>query len=185
MIYLRLFLSFMKIGFCSFGGMTMIPVINDEVLRYGWMTPAEVMDIVAVAEMTPGSLGINCATFVGLRTAGIAGAIFASLGVMMPSLTLSLLAAHFILHMKGNKYLESAMRGVRPASLGMLIAAAVTLSVSTFMTDGVLTWRQISLGPVSWNLVLISVIAGVLLLKFKLSIPKTILIAAVLGLFLG
>ena len=55
MIYLRLFLSFMKIGFCSFGGMTMIPVINDEVLRFGWMTPEEVMDIVAVAEMTPGS----------------------------------------------------------------------------------------------------------------------------------
>ena len=76
----------MKIGFCSFGGMMMIPVINDEVLRYGWMTPSEVMDIVAVAEMTPGSLGINCATFVGLRTAGLLGSMVASLGVMMLSL---------------------------------------------------------------------------------------------------
>lgn len=175
MIYLRLFLSFMKIGFCSFGGMTMIPVINDEVLRYGWMTAAEVMDIVAVAEMTPGSLGINCATFVGLRTAGILGALFASLGVMMPSLTLSLAAAGFILHLKGNKYLESAMRGVRPASLGMLIAAGVTLSISTFYVDS----------TIAWNLILISIISGVILLKFRLSIPKTIMIAAVLGLFLG
>lgn len=68
---LDLFLSFLKIGFFSFGGTTMIPVINDEVLVHGWMTADEVMDIVAVAEMTPGSLGINCATFVGLRTAGI------------------------------------------------------------------------------------------------------------------
>lgn len=177
MIFLRLFLSFMKIGFCSFGGMTMIPVISDEVLRFGWMTPAEVMDIVAVAEMTPGSLGINCATFVGLRTAGAAGAACASLGVMMPSLTLSMLAAHFILRMKGNKILESAMRGVRPASLGMLVAAAVTLGASTFLPAGGFA--------VSWNLVLIAVITGYLIIKRNLSIPKTILIAAVLGLFLG
>lgn len=59
-LYLELFLSFMRIGFCSFGGTTMVPVINDEVLSHGWMTAAEVIDIVAVAEMTPGSLGINC-----------------------------------------------------------------------------------------------------------------------------
>lgn len=175
MIYLRLFLSFMKIGFCSFGGMTMIPVINDEVLRYGWMTAAEVMDIVAVAEMTPGSLGINCATFVGLRTAGIFGAVFASLGVMMPSLTVSMAAAHFICRLKGNTWLESAMRGVRPASLGMLIAVAVTLSVTTFGGTG----------GISWNLVLIALICGEIMLKWKLSIPKTILMAAILGLFIG
>lgn len=177
MIYLRLFLSFMKIGFCSFGGMTMIPVINDEVLRYGWMTAAEVMDIVAVAEMTPGSLGINCATFVGLRAAGVAGALSASLGVMMPSLTLSMVAAHFILHMKGNRFLESAMRGVRPASLGMLSAAGVTLGIPAFFPG--------SSFNVAWNLVLIAVICGYLLMGRKLSIPKTIMAAAVLGLLIG
>lgn len=175
MIYLNLFLSFMKIGFCSFGGMTMIPVINDEVLRYGWLTQAEVMDIVAVAEMTPGSLGINCATFVGLRTAGVAGALSASFGAMVPSLTLCAAAAHFILQMKGNKWLESAMRGARPASLGMLLSAAVILAVPTFAGAGV----------IAWNMVLIAVITGVLLFKMKLSIPKMILIAAVLGLVFG
>ena len=143
MIYLRLFLSFMKIGFCSFGGMTMIPVINDEVLRFGWMTPEEVMDIVAVAEMTPGSLGINCATFVGLRTAGFPGALCASLGVMMPSLTLSMAAAHFIFRLKGNKYLESALRGVRPASMGMLAAAAVTLGLTTYFPQNTISWNMI------------------------------------------
>ena len=109
--------------------------------------------------------------------------------MLMPSLTLSMLAAHFILHMKGNKYLESAMRGVRPASLGMLAAAAVTLSVSTFVAGGVIDLSGFSLSAflsgISWNLVLIAVITGVILLKFKLSIPKTILIAAVLGLLIG
>ncbi|MCI9281986.1 MAG: chromate transporter [Lachnospiraceae bacterium] len=176
MTYLRLFLSFMKIGFCSFGGMTMIPVINDEVLKYGWMTASEVMDIVAVAEMTPGSLGINCATFVGLRAAGISGALCASLGVMMPSLTLSMAAAHFIFRLKGNKFLESAMRGVRPASMGMLAAAAVTLGITTFLPgNGMIAWKQIG----------IALISGSVLIKGKFSIPKTILFAAVLGLILG
>ena len=175
MIYLRLFLSFMKIGFCSFGGMTMIPVINDEVLRFGWMTPEVVMDIVAVAEMTPGSLGINCATFVGLRTAGFPGALCASLGVMMPSLTLSMAAAHFIFRLKGNKYLESALRGVRPASMGMLAAAAVTLGLTTYFPKN----------TISWNMILIAGFSGFLLIKKKLSIPKTILIAAALGIIFG
>lgn len=175
MTYLNLFLAFMKIGFCSFGGMTMIPVINDEVLRYGWMTSSEVMDIVAVAEMTPGSLGINAATFVGLRTAGFWGAVCASFGVMVPSLTLCLIAAHFILKLKGNPFLESAMRGIRPVSLGMLVAAAVTLGAATFWTGE----------RISWNMVLIAVLTGFLLFRTKLSIPKTILIAAVLGIFLG
>ncbi len=175
-----LFISFLKIGFFSFGGTTMIPVINDEVLVHGWMTADEVMDIVAVAEMTPGSLGINCATFVGLRTAGILGALSASLAVMMPSLTLCMLAAHFIMKLKGNQIMEHAMMGVRPVSMGMLLAVAVTLSQSTFaMTSlsGAVT--------IQWNLVLIAVICGFLLFKMKLSIPKTILVAAILGIFIG
>lgn len=175
MLYLNLFLSFMKIGFCSFGGMTMIPVINDEVIRFGWMTSEEVMDIVAVAEMTPGSLGINCATFVGLRTGGLAGALSASLGVMIPSLTLCMLATHFILKLKGNQTLESALCGIRPASLGMLLAVVITLSQATFF-DG---------GAIAWNLIFISAFTGFVMFKWKLSIPKSILLAALLGLLTG
>lgn len=180
-LYLELFFSFMKIGFCSFGGTTMVPVINDEVLTHGWMTAAEVMDIVAVAEMTPGSLGINCATFVGLRTAGIFGALSASFGVMMPSLTLSMVAAGFILRLKGNPWLESALRGVRPVSLGMLAAAAVTLGIATYWSAG----ERIQFTTIQWNQVLIALISAYLLIEKKLSIPKTMLIAAVLGLLVG
>lgn len=181
MVLFQLFFSFMKIGFFSFGGLTMIPVINDEVLAYGWMTADEVMDIVAVAEMTPGSLGINCATFVGLRTAGILGALCASFGVMMPSLTLCMAAAHFIMRLKGNTMLERAMSGVRPVSMGMLLAVALTLSLSTFLTET----QGPAPGAVQWNLIGIAVICGFLMFRYKISIPKTILLAAVLGLFLG
>jgi len=181
MILVQLFLSFMKIGFFSFGGMTMIPVINDEVLVHGWMTADEVLDIVAVAEMTPGSLGINCATFVGLRTAGAAGAFSASLGVMMPSLTLCMAAAHFIVKLKGNAILERIMRGVRPVSMGMLLAVAVTLSLSTFHTGA----GGPVLAGIRWNLIAIAVICGFVMFRFKISIPKAIVLAAMLGFFMG
>ena len=181
MVLLELFLSFMKIGFFSFGGMTMIPVINDEVLIHGWMTADEVMDIVAVAEMTPGSLGINCATFVGLRTAGIIGAFCSTLGVMMPSLTLCMAAAHFIMRLKGNTILESAMSGIRPASMGMLLAVVITLSQTTFWAEN----AAITFSGIRWNLAAIAVISGILMFRLKLTIPKTILLAAVLGLLIG
>lgn len=181
MILFELFLSFMKIGFFSFGGMTMIPVINDEVLVHGWMTMDEVLDIVAVAEMTPGSLGINCATFVGLRTAGLPGAFSATLGVMMPSLTLCMAAAHFIMKLKGNQTLENIMNGVRPVSMGMLLAVAVTLGQTTFWAEG----AGISLSGFRWNLVFIAAVCGFLMFRWKLSIPRAILLAAVLGLAAG
>ena len=175
MLLLRLFLSFAKIGFFSFGGLTMIPVINEEVLRFGWMTSREVLDIVAIAEMTPGSLGINAATFVGLRVGGVPGALLATIGTMTPSLTLCMAAAHFISKFRENKILNRILQGVRPVCFGMLIAVAITLGKTTFFYTGLVHWSYIA----------IAVIVGIALFKFKLSIPKAIMLAAVLGLVLN
>ena len=74
-VLFQLFWSFCQIGFTSFGGMSMVPLINDEMVSHGWMNVSEVSDIIAIAEMTPGPLGLNCATFAGMRVAGILGAI--------------------------------------------------------------------------------------------------------------
>ena len=87
MVLIDLFISFLKIGFTSFGGLSMIPLITSEMTEHSWMTASEVSDIVAIAEMTPGPLGLNCATFAGMRTAGIAGAVAANLGALAPTLT--------------------------------------------------------------------------------------------------
>ena len=95
MIYLQLFWSFVKVGFTSFGGLSMVPLISSEMLSHGWMSASEVADIIAIAEMTPGPLGLNCATFAGVRAAGVMGAVAASLGVMLPIFTLCLAAAVF------------------------------------------------------------------------------------------
>ena len=177
MIYLELFLSFVMIGFTSFGGMSMIPLINDQMLSHGWMTSQEVADIVAIAEMTPGPLGLNCATFAGARTAGILGALSASLGVVVPSLTVTMLAAMFLKKFKENKLMDEALYGIRPVCIGMIFAVIIQQSMSNYA--GTL------LGIVSWQAVVIGLISLLMLLRFKWSVPRTILLAAGLGLALG
>lgn len=172
MIYLRLFWSFLKIGFTSFGGLSMVPLISSEMLANGWMTAEEVTDIVAIAEMTPGPLGLNCATFAGMRAAGVLGAVFANLGVLTPTMTLCLAAAIFFTKFKEAKLMKNIMTGVRPACFAMIIGIALTLSVENY-TDA---------GNVSIPSIVIGVLDLVLLLKFKLSIPKVIFISAALGL---
>ena len=177
MIYLELFLSFLIIGFTSFGGMSMIPLINDQMLSHGWMTAAEVADIVAIAEMTPGPLGLNCATFAGARTAGAAGALVASLGVLTPSLTLTLLAAMFLEKFKQSRLMGEALYGIRPACIGMIFAVIVQQSQTNYA--GTL------LGFVSWQALFTGAFSLVVLLRFKWTVPKTIILAAALGLVLG
>ena len=111
MIYIQLFLSFMKIGFTSFGGLSMVPLILEEMQAHGWMNSQDLSNLVAIAEMTPGPLGINCATFTGTQTAGLPGSIAAVLGVLTPAFTLTMVIAVFF-----EKFKESdVMRTVRRA----------------------------------------------------------------------
>lgn len=176
MIYLELFLSFLVIGFTSFGGMSMIPLINDQMLSHGWMTAAEVADIVAIAEMTPGPLGLNCATFAGARTAGVAGALVASLGVLTPTLTVTMLAAMFLEKFKQSRLMGEALYGIRPVCIGMIFAVIIQQSMANYA--GTL------FGFLSWPALVIGLVSLLVLLRFKWSVPKTIGLAAALGLIL-
>lgn len=177
MIYLELFVSFLLIGFTSFGGMSMIPLINDQMLSHGWMTSQEVADIVAIAEMTPGPLGLNCATFAGTRTAGIPGALVASLGVITPSLTVTMLVAMFLAKFKESRLMGEALYGIRPVCIGMIFAVIIQQSMVNYA--GTL------LGFLSWPAVVIGLVSLLVLFRFQWSVPKTIVLAAVLGLILG
>ena len=172
---LDLYLVFFKIGVCSFGGLSMIPVINEEMVRHGWMTLEEVADIIAFAEMPPGPLGINAATFAGMRAAGISGAVAANLGVMSLALTLCLAAAIFLARLRGNPYLERFTYGIRPVCIGVMLATCITM----------LPNYQNATGAVAPGAVLIGAAALFLLVKRKWSIPKVMLVAAALGLVLG
>ena len=172
MILLQLFWSFCKIGFTSFGGVSMLPLINSEMLSHQWVTAAEIADIVAIAEMTPGPMGLNCATFAGIRVAGLTGALSASLGVLTPTFTLCAAAAIFFERFKNSPLLKQMMLGVRPVCIGLVCAVLVDLFQSSYLAGG---------APVMGNL-LIGILALALLLKAKWSVPKVILIGGLLGL---
>jgi len=175
MIFVELFIAFCKIGFTSFGGMSMIPLINSEMMNHGWMTHSEVLDIVAIAEMTPGPLGINCATFAGIRTAGVAGALVANLGISMPTLTICALAAVFFEKFKDSKWLKECMMGIRPATLGLIAGALVVLGESNLIVENVFYWPA----------AVIAIAVGILMYKFKFSIPAAIALSGVMGLVLA
>lgn len=174
MVLLKLYWSFLLIGFGSFGGLSMIPQITNEVLSNGWMTAEQVTDIVAIAEMTPGPLGLNCATFAGIQASGIPGAIAANLGALTPTLTLCAVAAAFFYKFKNSRIMQRVLLGVRPACFGMVLGVLVSLSLSNYMPSGSVHLPSVALGAVD----------AVLLLKFKVSIPKILIFSAVVGLVL-
>ena len=121
----QLFAAFAKIGFTSFGGTSMIPLIMDEMSSHGWMTDADLTNLIAIAEMTPGSLGVNAATFAGTKTAGMPGGVFAVLGVLSPTLTLTLLAAAFFQKFRTSKVMSYIMKIVKPVCIGMVLGVPV------------------------------------------------------------
>lgn len=174
MLLLELFWSFLLIGFGSFGGMSMIPQISDQVLSHGWITVEQVTDIVAIAEMTPGPLGLNCATFAGFQAAGIPGAVAANLGILTPSLTLCAVAAVFFNRFKGSPIMQRILIGVRPACLGMVLGVLISLSLSNYTTQS----------GINLPVIAISVVDLVLLLKYKVHIPIVLLFSAGAGLVL-
>ena len=171
---LKLFWSFCLIGFTSFGGLSMIPLISGEMARNGWMTAAEVSDIVAIAEMTPGPLGLNCATFAGMCVSGPLGALAANLGILAPTFTVCAAAAFCIQRVRNSPALEHIMTGVRPVCLGIICAVLISLGRANYFIGGSLSIKA----------ALIGVICLVVLLKRKWSVPRVILLSALLGLLL-
>ncbi|MBO4281866.1 MAG: chromate transporter [Bacteroidales bacterium] len=129
MIYLELFLSYLKIGFFGFGGgYAMLSLIQNEVVvRHAWMSNATFSDILAISQMTPGPIAINSATYIGYTLAGFPGALLATTAVCLPCLTLMTVITHFFLKLKGNPYLNGAVAGIKPVVIGMIAAAILLL----------------------------------------------------------
>jgi chromate transporter len=133
MLYLQLFISFFKIGLFGFGGgLAILSLIQMEVERNGWMSPQEFVDIVAVSQVTPGPIGINCATYVGYTATGsVWGSVLATFAIILPSLIimLSLCKAYFWLsrRFQGNPYFEQTLRMLRFTVIGLIAAAALML----------------------------------------------------------
>ena len=144
MIYLQLFISFLKIGLFGFGGgLAILSLIQHEVESHGWMTQEQFVDIVAVSQVTPGPIGINCATYVGYTATGsIWGSLLATLAIIIPSLVIMLLIckAYFYIsaRFQRNIYFTRTMHTLRLSVLGLIGAAALALMTPVSFID----WRS-------------------------------------------
>lgn len=138
MIYLELFLSYLKIGFFGFGGgYAMLSLIQNEiVVRHGWLTSAELADIVAISQMTPGPIAINSATYVGYAVTGtVWGSFLTTLAVSLPPLSLMVLITIFYNKLRGNRFMDSAITWMKPMMCGMIGAAALMFLNAQTFTD--------------------------------------------------
>ena len=130
MIYLQLFITYLKIGFFGFGGgYTMLSLIQHEVVESRqWITNGEFTDIIAISQMTPGPIAINSATYIGYTVTGnVWGSILATIAVCLPSLTIMLLITKFYLKLQNDKYITGVVNGMKPMMIGMILAAGVLL----------------------------------------------------------
>ena len=129
MIYLQLFISYLKIGFFGFGGgYAMLSLIQNEIVEQrGWITVSKFADIVAVSQMTPGPIAINSATYIGYTIGGFWGSVVATVAVCLPALTVMLALTKFFLKLKDNRYVHGVITGMRPVVVGMIAAAALLL----------------------------------------------------------
>ena len=132
MIYLELFLTFLQIDSFSFGGgYGMISLIREKVTMLGWLSEEELLNMIAVSESTPGPIAVNMATFVGSTQGGFPGALFATLGVILPSFVLILIIAALIRNMLKYAGVQAFLGGIRPCVVGLILATAITMFLST------------------------------------------------------
>ena len=159
MLYLRLFWEFFKTGlFAVGGGMATLPFLYSMSDATGWFSHAQLADMIAVSESTPGPIGVNMATYVGFSTAGIPGAVVATLGLITPSVIIILIIARVLAAFRQNKVVDAAFYGLRPCSVGLIAAAGLLVvkialfDFDLFKESGVLldlfNWKAILLAAV-------------------------------------
>ena len=170
MMLLRLFYEFFKVGlFAIGGGMATFPFLTDLAAKTGWYTQAQLVDMVAIAESTPGPIGVNTATYVGFTVAGIPGALTATIGLITPSVIIILIIARVLARFRDSKLVQSVFCGLRPAAAGLIAAAGfsvVLLALTGAQVDsvrGLLHWQ----GSIHWPGILLAAVLLVLTRKVK------------------
>ena len=191
MIFLELFYTFFMIGAFTFGGgYAMLPFIQEEVLNHKWMSVEEITDFIAVSESTPGPFAINMATFIGNNVggeygvlAGIFGAFCATLGVVLPSFVIILIVAKVYDKFKNSTIVAGCMTGLKPAVIGFIGAAALSIAATVFFKNGI----SLSIFKTTDFYVSLGVFALAVFLTFykKLHPIIIICISAILGIAAG
>ena len=162
MIFFRLFFEFFRAGlFAVGGGLATIPFLQDIGTRTGWFSSAELTNMIAVSESTPGPMGVNMATYVGFTVAGIPGAVTATLGLICPSIIIIILICQVLQRFRQSRAVEAVFYGLRPASTALITAAGVSVAVVALLNTAAWTGSLASLTAVfRWKAI---VLAAVLL----------------------
>ncbi len=187
MIYLKLFLVFLKIGAVAFGGgYGMISLVREEVLSNGWLTEEEFLNFIAVSESTPGPIAVNMATFVGSSQAGFWGAVLCTLGVIIPAFIIILVLSLALKNLLKYPSVQATLEGIKPVVSGLIIATALTMICSLFFSYGKIgdsfafDWRSV----VVFGIVAVVGFLSKKLVKKKASPVFLIFVSALLGMLL-
>lgn len=178
MIYLQLFLSFLKIGAFSFGGgYAAMPLIQEAVVEeHHWLLMSEFTDLVTISQMTPGPIAINAATFVGTKIGGVAGALSATVGCILPSCVLVMLIARLYLKYRKLDILQRILRMLRPAVVAMIAGAGLSILVTALWGEGAIQFAN-----TKWSAALIFALCLFLLRKCRMNAIWVMLLAGVLN----
>ena len=147
MIYLELFLSFLEVGLFSIGGgYAAITIIQSQVVeKYAWLSLNEFTDLITIAEMTPGPIAVNSATFVGIKIAGILGAIISTLAVILPSLFIVSLLAHLYFKYRNIDFIQKILGTLRPVIVALIASAGLSILINAVYVENKLNFVALSL----------------------------------------
>lgn len=178
MIYLQLFLSFLQIGLFSFGGgYAAMPLIQGQVVTlHGWLTMSEFTDLITISQITPGPIAVNSATFVGLKIAGIPGAVVATAGCILPSCIIVTILARLYLKYRNLDLMQGVLKSLRPAVVAMIASAGILILKNAFWGSG----ESMSLTGTEWSMVVIFGICVLLLRKTKMNPVWVMVLAGVI-----
>ena len=173
-LILTLYWAFFQVGLFAFGGgLAALPLIRDQVVEtYHWLDMATFTDLVTIAEMTPGPIALNAATFVGTRVAGLPGSIVATIGCITPSLIIVLILARVYSAWKDKAAFQGVLDGLRPAAVALIASAGVSIAVLALFGEG----ERIAPDSVDWVALSCFAIALLVLRKWKLG-PITVMLA--------
>lgn len=181
-ILLRLFAEFFKVGlFAVGGGLATLPFLYDLSSRSGWFTSQDIADMIAVAESTPGAIGVNMATFAGFMTSRTIGAVVATLGLITPSIVVILLVANLLENFHEKKIVQDAFYGLRPASIAMISASGVNVIAVTMVSFDKFRISGSFADLFVWKAIIFGVILYVAEKKLKWSPIAFIAISAAVG----
>ena len=181
---LQLFISFFQIGLFSIGGgYAAMPLIQEQVVDlHGWLTMTQFADIMTIAEMTPGPIAINSATFVGIQIAGIPGALIATLGCILPSCMIVMTLAYIYYRFRGLSIVQGILSGLRPAVMAMIAAAG--LGLFSMALYGQREFPAVLTAP-NWISLVIFAIGFFILRKWKISPIAVMLGSGAVGILLS